>query len=370
MSQAVEDDWKKLQEMKIRKFSSCCAFEKANIRHVDRSGKDEPRIFSTAKPEIELHYTDNFEVKDSSKIKNPDIVLHVETYDQALAAIESPANIIAMPMDVAAKVKFNKAMVSTPRVITDLEMEPWIKKWLEACVPYDVPIEINNPGLLAILKEKGYSNFIAGYSFNILNQYSAEIIKDLGIHTFTLSFESDFKNLALLTESVNMKIYVPAHGMITTMLVDYCLAHEYGKCNNKNHCQLFSKNWKLKDISKGYHSLYKEYGCRMGISAASDLCILPWLHEFLKLNIHGLKLDLRLNSASQITNITNIYNKYIKLYQNNIVADKEQLKNDIKELADCSSRPLGPGAYIHGCFNISMEGKALEKILVGAATHS
>jgi collagenase-like PrtC family protease len=141
-------------------------------------------------------------------------------------------------------------------------------------------------------------------------------------------------------------------------------------CRGPQQCHLENAHWMLQDTSGGMHSLYREEGCRVAISTASDLCILPWLGDFIRAGVKGLRLGLEHYTAPQVMQIISIYRKNVDALCRGQTVTREEFQKDLETLASCSCRPLGMGAFRSGCFGISEEGRQLEKILVGAAAHS
>jgi collagenase-like PrtC family protease len=108
----------------------------------------------------------------------------------------------------------------------------------------------------------------------------------------------------------------------------------------------------------------------VAISTATDLCILPWLADFIRAGIKGLRLALDHYTTPQVGEIISIYRKNVDALCRGETVPREAFQKDLEALATCSCRPLGIGAYQRGCLGISEEGRELEKILVGTAAHS
>lgn len=368
------EDWKTLYEMRIRDFSPCFAFGRPGQEGIAPDGEREPRIFSIAKTEPLLDNTKNKVIQGNPLHKNhkiPKLLASVATISQALKALESglkiisltPQGIFDLKKDYPSQYESSRIRLKTPRILTDIEMEEWLKELDNLDIDRSISVEINNIGLLNPFKKRGFQKFYGGFSLNVLNHIAAETLDALGFSGLTLSFESGWENLMQLAELSRIEVCAPIHGFIPGMIVDYCLIQEKGECQKTSP----SHTWALRDTARGNHSMVCEYGCRIAISTATELCMLPWLKEFVSLGLSELRMGLEHCPPEQIASIANIYTSHLHTLSLGQDIQEEILQKDIKALTLCSPRPLGVGAYSSGCFHISQEGKELEKILIQAA---
>jgi putative protease len=224
--------------------------------------------------------------------------------------------------------------------------------------------------LLKPLAAMGFRRFHGGFSLNVLNHLAARTLARLGLESVTLSFESGFDNMHALISGSPIDVHAPAHGWVPGMLADYCLAHETAGCSDPRSCELESGGWALLDQAGGLHGMYREEGCRVAISTTADLCVLPWLADFVQSGVKGLRLGLEHHEPGQVATTVAIYRRHLDACGRGEAPQPESVQESLGALAEHSPRPLGVGAYRHGCLRISEEGRELEKILVGAAVHS
>jgi putative protease len=369
-----EADRREIENMQIRQFSTCAAFGKSGMAGVDPLGSREPMIFSIAKNEQDLPPLVSTHIAPTGA---PILIASVGNTSQAICALEANADVVCVRPAVFADVRkrknrdhLDRIRITTPRVLTDRESQQWLEEFVALKVSPQTGLEIMNLGLLQPLAELGYWKFYGGFSLNLLNHLAAQLLAHLGFSAVTVSFESSLENLRGLVAHSPIDVYAPAHGLIPGMLADYCLAHETMGCQGPQQCHLENVNWMLQDTSGGMHSLYREEGCRVAISTASDLCILPWLADFIRAGVKGLRLGLEHYTAPQVMQTISIYRKNVDALCRGQIVTREEFQKDLETLASCSCRPLGMGAFQSGCFGISEEGRQLEKILVGAAAHS
>jgi putative protease len=369
-----EPDRREIESMQIREFSTCAAFGKPGLTGVDPSGSREPRIFSVAKNEQGLPPLISDPIAPT---RTPILIASVGNTSQAICALEANADVVCVTPTIFEELMKQKKVngldrirITTPRVLTDRESRQWLEEFVALRASPQTGLEIMNLGLLQPLADLGYSKFYGGFSLNLLNHVAAQLLAKLGFTAVTVSFESSLDNLRSLIAHSPIDVYVPAHGLIPGMLADYCLAHEIKGCQGPQQCHLENANWVLQDTSGGMHTLYREEGCRVAISTASDLCILPWLVDFIRAGVKGLRLGLEHYTPPQVKEIISIYRKNLNALCLGQTVTREELEKDLEKLASCSCRPLGIGAFKRGCFGISEEGRQLEKILVGATAHS
>lgn len=363
-----------IDSLRVRDFSTCAAFGRPGLEGVDPSGAKEPRVFSVARPEKRLeNFSPGHGEMPETKGK-PLLMVAARHTPQALAALTSGADFACVPPDAFAEIGSARGDlgprlgIATPRVVTDGEASAWLDRLQSLRISPDTPFEIYDLGLLRPLADLGFARFYGGFSLNVLNHLAVAALARLGFAAVTLSFESGFDNMRELIARSPLDVYAPAHGFIPGMLVDYCLAHETVGCGGPDHCELESGRWALRDTSGGEHDLYREDGCRVAISTAVDLCVLPWLPRFAAAGVKGFRLGLEHSGAEEVAAVTAVYRRHIDIVAAGNKPDADLVERDVKALI--RSKPLGIGAYRDGCFKISEEGRDLEKILVGAATHS
>ncbi|NUM34579.1 MAG: U32 family peptidase [Candidatus Brocadiae bacterium] len=368
------EDWESLCEMRIRDFSPCFAFGRPGQEGIAPEGQREPRIFSIAKTEPLLDNPKNNVIQRKPLGQNhkmPKLLASVSTVSQAIKAMENgvhtvslePQEILDLKKDYPSHYKAFPIRLKTPRILTDKEMNDWFNELDKKEIDRSIYVEINNIGLVNPFRKRGFQKFYGGFSLNVLNHIASETLGALGFSGLTPSFESGWENLMQLAELSKIEVCAPIHGFIPGMIVDYCLIQEKGECQKT----LPSHTWFLRDTAKGYHSMVCEYGCRIAISTATELCMLPWLKEFVSLGLSELRLGLEHSSPEQIATIANIYSSHLNMLSLGKEIQRERILKDVHTLSLCSTRPLGVGAYSSGCFHVSQEGKELEKILVQAA---
>lgn len=91
--------------------------------------------------------------------------------------------------------------------------------------------------------------FIANYTLNVYNSETINILKNLGISTYTLSPELDKKTLDSICKSNKMNTELIVYGNIPLMSTNYCFLGITNKCypNCEMHCKNKNLKYYLKD---------------------------------------------------------------------------------------------------------------------------
>ena len=237
-----------LDQLRIRDFSTCFAFGRPGPDGVDPGGQREPIIFSVARPEALLldHWPDrNSAPATTAGNRCPALIAAVIDATQAEAALDAGADVVCFNPQALAQL--NEAQsnrhcssfrITTPRVLTDSEMERWLQRFASYGLARETPIEVNDLGLLRPLQAMGFQSIYGGFALNIFNHLAVEILQRLGLLGVTCSFEVGWENVVRLVSLAPIGITVPVHGFIPGMLVDCCPAHNYGRCSRPDRCDL------------------------------------------------------------------------------------------------------------------------------------
>ena len=73
-------------------------------------------------------------------------------------------------------------------------------------------------------------DLVANYTFNVFNHLSVDVIKNMGLSTFTLSPEMDIKSLSTLCAFSSIKRELIVYGKIPVLNMNYCVLGESTKC--------------------------------------------------------------------------------------------------------------------------------------------
>lgn len=92
----------------------------------------------------------------------------------------------------------------------------------------------NISDLILIKRYKGLNlEFIANYSFNITNHYTADYLKEIGITMAILSVELNQNESDLIVEKTKIRTGVIGYGHIPLMSMKYCLLMKCNECSKK-----------------------------------------------------------------------------------------------------------------------------------------
>ncbi len=159
---------------------------------------------------------------------------------------------------------------------------------------------ISNIIFLETLKNLKDFDLIANYTFNIFNYLSVDVVKKMGLNTFTVSPELDIKSISNLCNMSNIKKELIVHGRIPVLNMNYCVLGESTKCYPDCSAKCNSSNkYFLQDRMKAKFPLIPD-----NVQAVTtvynyrDLSISP-----LNVNIDVARIDILYENIEEINEI-------------------------------------------------------------------
>ncbi len=164
---------------------------------------------------------------------------------------------------------------------------------------------------------------------SVMNHYSAQLFKDLGVSRIVLARECNKDEIALIKDLVDMEIEIFIHGSM-------CIGYS-GRCMLSNHMTARDANrggcsqncrWEY-DLYEGETSISKEYGAFS--MNPDDLTLIKHIESICKLGIHSIKIEGRMRSIYYIANVVNVYRRVVDaIYNNNFKYQDEYFKELLK----------------------------------------
>lgn len=221
----------------------------SNINEIRRTAiqKLEEEILKTFERKTNKHVkTDTYNVQTKSKT-NTKISLCLNKIDETLEyeKIENIDNIY-IPLRYFINIKVQEQIKTITRKYNTYILIPTVYKSNYEKIDINTIIENNNikgivvSNICQIDQFKG-KELIANYTMNVMNDNTAEQLKNIGIKKYTISPEADREVIETLGNSLEKELIV--YGRTRLMITEYCAIGTYKNC--KGMCE--GHSFKLKD---------------------------------------------------------------------------------------------------------------------------
>ena len=243
--------------------------------------------------------------------------------------------------------------IGTSRITTDRELGN-IRTFLNSIKDTGIDyVLVHNFGTLRLARELGF-RVRTDFSFNVLNQSSALLLKDAGVERVTISIESSFGRLCEIAIDMPVDMECIVHGQIPFMVLEHCIpAIVVTKSNADGFCRQPCRHmdYGLKDEKGATRPIEVDQNCRNHIFFASDLCILPYVDSFIKTGLSSFRIEAQYYDDDLVGTVVRLYRKQIDLIESNGIDSWQLAMEDWDELVKKSPRKFSIGGFKHDIFN-------------------
>lgn len=336
-----EDGADTLHKNRKRDFTTAYAFGKPGLAFINRryegTGKfySSGKVFSTPTPEREMKEERVLQVKESLRHAKreqpcasiPQITVHVNSVEQARAAIEEGADVIYLTGDVfqpdrpfgredieaLTADKGNAEMIlGMPRMMNELHMEQYHHFLAEGKQHKFYGLDgllASNIGAMHKFQSLGLP-MIADFSLNIYNHMAASFYqKHFGISRIIPSLELQLHDLTKLLRHPEIPLEVIVHGSPIVMYLEhdlYANAAEFEPIAEEDN--RFVDNLHLVLLTdKGENPVYRDAAGRNHLALAKELCFMPFLKELHEAGVNHFRIEGKTYTTEQLRGLVRIY---------------------------------------------------------------
>ncbi|MGO4787056.1 peptidase U32 family protein [Paenibacillus sp. 2KB_20] len=330
-----------LHKNRKRDFTTAYAFGKPGLEFINHryegTGKfySTGKVFSTPTAEREMKEERVLQVKESlhqakreqPSTSIPQITVHVNTVEQARAAIEEGANVIYLTGDVfqpdlpfgrediealTADKGNTEIILGMPRMMNELHMEQYYQ-FLSAGKEHNHygldGLLASNIGAMHKFQSLGLP-MIADFSLNIYNHMAASFYqKHFGISRINPSLELQLHDLTKLLRHPEIPIEFIVHGSPIVMYLEHDLyanaaefepiAEEDNKFVDNRHLVLLT--------DKGENPVYRDAAGRNHLALSKELCNMPFLKELHEAGVNHFRIEGKTYTTEQLRGLVRIY---------------------------------------------------------------
>lgn len=359
-TQPDPEDVKKLQEKRVRNFTTANLFGRTRLNTVDLSGEREP-FFSTAPRFLDKlqdeNYTDFSEIKP---VAGPvAITVKVAHLDALISLMNAGVNRFILGYEYIRQhgAGWNKKqiakvleqdikqdttiIVETPRIVCGDEISD-IEKLLDWMRAQNLTeVLVNDFGSLRLALDKGFT-VSGGPGLNLSNSITAAFLRDSGLKRITASLELNFNRLERILQS-GQSVEMVVHGPLCGIISDFCPAHivtgGLEEVNCSGYCQ--RKDYALVDKHGQRYPITSDARCRNYIYYPYHLCLFSYLPQLYAAGLRYLRLDGQYYEPEQLLPTVAIYRKAI----NNLEMGVWQQQDNYLKLLQLHPRGLTAAPY-------------------------
>ncbi|PJN51698.1 hypothetical protein PAEVO_47900 [Paenibacillus sp. GM2FR] len=336
-----EDGADTLHKNRKRDFTTAYAFGKPGLEFINRryegTGKfySTGKVFSTPTAEREMKEERVLQVKESLLLAKreqpgtsiPQITVHVNTVEQARAAIEEGADVIYLTGDVfqpdrpfgrediealTADKRNAEIILGMPRMMNELQMEQY-HQFLSAGKEYNHygldGLLATNIGAMHKFQSLGLP-LIADFSLNIYNHTAASFYKDhFGISRINPSLELQLHDLTKLLRHPEIPVEIIVHGSPIVMYLEhdlYANAAEFEPIAEEDNRFVDNRHLVLL-TDKGENPVYRDAAGRNHLALAKELCCMPFLKELHEAGVNHFRIEGKTYTTEQLRGLVRTY---------------------------------------------------------------
>lgn len=336
-----EDGADTLHKNRKRDFTTAYAFGKPGLAFINRryegTGKfySTGKVFSTPTAEREMKEERVLQVKESLRHAKreqpctsiPQITVHVNSVEQARAAIEEGADVIYLTGDVfqpdrpfsredieaLTADKGNAEMIlGMPRMMNELHMEQYHHFLAEGKKHKFYGLDgllASNIGAMHKFQSIGLP-MIADFSLNIYNHMAASFYqKHFGISRIIPSLELQLHDLTKLLRHPEIPLEVIVHGSPIVMYLEhdlYANAAEFEPIAEEDNRFVDNRHLVLL-TDKGENPVYRDAAGRNHLALAKELCFMPFLKELHEAGVNHFRIEGKTYTTEQLRGLVRIY---------------------------------------------------------------
>ena len=217
-------------------------------------------------------------------------------------------------------IKVDEKYLWIPNIVSKANYEV-LKENLEEYEDLFDGVCVNNVGTFHFFKDTKLKIHCGPY-FNIINSFSAELLKEKGADSFTFSIETNIRDMESIVKHNSLKAEIVAHEYAQLMVMKNCPMSLIKNCKNLQDCEkcTYNKGYSLKD-RKGINFNIERDNKLTHIYNSVPLTIIGKAHDFVKTNIKYFFIDSKyLNDVEEV--IDTLYCEINGFRTDNILEEK------------------------------------------------
>ena len=153
---------------------------------------------------------------------------------------------------------------------------------------------VNNVGSFYFFKKNSRLKLHCGPFFNIINTFSAELLKEKGARSFTFSVETNIRDMESMMKYASLSSEIVAHEYVQLMVMKNCPMSILKNCKNLQDCEKcsYKNKYQLKDRKDVLFNIERQNKLTH-IYNSVPLTLIGKVYDFVKTNIEHFLIDTK-----------------------------------------------------------------------------
>ena len=153
---------------------------------------------------------------------------------------------------------------------------------------------VNNVGSFYFFKKNSSLKLHCGPFFNIINTFSAELLKEKGARSFTFSVETNIRDMESMMKHTSLSSEIVAHEYVQLMVMKNCPMSILKNCKNLQDCEKcsYKNKYQLKDRKDVLFNIERQNKLTH-IYNSVPLTLIGKVYDFVKTNIEHFLIDTK-----------------------------------------------------------------------------
>ena len=153
---------------------------------------------------------------------------------------------------------------------------------------------VNNVGSFYFFKKNSRLKLHCGPFFNIINTFSAELLKEKGARSFTFSVETNIRDMESMMKHTSLSSEIVAHEYVQLMVMKNCPMSILKNCKNLQDCEKcsYKNKYQLKDRKDVLFNIERQNKLTH-IYNSVPLTLIGKVYDFVKTNIEHFLIDTK-----------------------------------------------------------------------------
>ncbi len=232
----------------------------------------------------------------SKKEVKPSISLKINGDDEIYLADRIKVKRLYVPYDLnmesVKNIDVEEKYLYLPNIVSKEQYDIFKKNMKQYEEIFD-GVLVNNAGSFYFFSENSSLKLHCGPFFNIINSFSASLLKERGAEGFTFSVEANIRDMESMRNST-MKTEIAAHEYVQLMVMKNCPMSLMKNCKNMQDCNVCSyrNKYSLKDRKGVYFNVEREHRLTH-IYNSVPLSVIGKTEDFVRLNIEYFLIDTK-----------------------------------------------------------------------------
>ncbi|HPW99147.1 MAG TPA: DUF3656 domain-containing protein [Sedimentibacter sp.] len=241
-------------------------------------------------------YNDIFSF-NNKKAQPPKLSLKINSIDELKYADNIKVKRLYVPyylnVEDVKNIKIEEKYLWIPNIVSMADYK-FLEKNLRLYEEIFDGVCVNNVGSFYFFRKNSKLKLHCGPFFNIINTFSEELLREMGVDSFTFSVETNIRDMESMMKHSSLSSEIIAHEYVQLMAMKNCPMSMIKNCKNLQDCEKCSyrNKYMLKDRKGVYFNIERQNKLTY-IYNSVPLTIIGKAHDFVGTNIEFFFIDTK-----------------------------------------------------------------------------